>query len=811
MNQREPLRLTFQHGQKRDRVLRETGMLSMRTLKNMEIIYTDGRLRMRKGYDRYNSTPLATPATQLFWFDPIDQSEAGVLLGIYDNKWYKISESGSHINLSTDTATARQPIVQFGNRVFFGTDTSWRWTDSDQLAGAPKSIDVGIEKPPSAPYMVLGNTLGHWSAAHNGAGTLKKLNASDLNKWAFKFTISGSVIDNEYEISHVRLLLKRTGDPLGEVRAEIRTDDGGDPEPAITNGISFHIPTASINTSNDWIDFLFPDKLRLTDTDSPYWLVVDTNQQYQANFDGSNYIEVIGEAINGHAVLHGKSKRYSGNDSLWHEEDFEGHFWLGGIFFDDGDPTKTQWFDYVHTFYNSTYSVESRPSDNARVESVQYQRVGRWNGYESPVDDDMVDKVRLYRREVDARDTEEDSITDTYKFVGEQDYPHASAPHLIDAILTDYLGPELQTTNHYKYSDTDDSGDKLREAALQPYLAVPWKDRIWFVEEDDNKLYFSKILEVDGATGIANTAVPDYYPLGNILPIPSPTAITALATMGNDLLVVFCADESIWTVRGANESLNPPPDIAMQEVVADHGIIAPAALGSIKGRLVYLSRDGLYDFTGSSFVPGDIISEDNQSILDAIETTYLAASVLAVFGSEIWLGVDTDNDGSIDTVMIEDLQRYAPRKGLYDRPTRMYEYDTTLNALVVRRTGATIRSLLAADAESNYILELENGTTDNGKAITGEVETHDLPVDGQIHIDEVKIDANFPNNVSPYAVTVIDNAGVEYDFAISPSNVSNPRGYRIGCRVTSLNRIRMKLLHRAVVADELLALTVSYS
>jgi len=798
----------FTPGMKRDRSLREAGMLSLRTLKNMEIIYTDGRLRMRKGYTRWNTGQIAAPATQLFWYQPIDTSEDGNLFGIYNGYWYQISETSAHKQLSSVAATARRPIIQFGNRVFFGTDEGWRWTDSDLLIGSTYSYDAGLSKPTSAPTITLRAAIGHWSSVHNKMDTSSLLNATTTRKLAMAFTVPA---DTEWTFSHIRVLMYLVADAtvVGTMWAEIRENDGGEPEAdAVSNGTSFNVAVSSVDTSAEWIDFVLTDVVTLTA--GQYWIVIDTDDDYRDNFyDVSNYVAIRGDALNGHPVLETNSLRLiAGVPNVWTGTTMEFNFQIGGIFSED---TGTQWFDYVYTYVDTTYDIESRPSENTRIETESYKRATQLDGYTTPPATERVDKIRLYRRKVDNFDTEETSITDTYKFVGEQDYPYASAPHLTDAVLTDFLGADLQTTDHYKYSDTDDSGDKIRTAALLPHVAVIWKNRVWFAEANSNILYFSKKLEQDGATNLANTAVPDYFPLENKLEMPVPTGITALATLGSDLLVVYFADESIYTIRGGDGSLNPPPDINMQEVVAEHGIIAPAAVGSMKGRLYYLSRDGFYEFTGSPLAPGDIVSEDNQSIFDAIETTYLDDSILAVFGNELWLLVDADNDGALETILIQDMQRYIPMRGLYDRPWRMYEYDTTLNDIIVRKTGATTRTLLAADAESNYILELEDGLTDNGKAIVGIAETHDLIVRNQVHLNEVEIDANFSTNVAPFLVTVIDNAGVEYNFSISPGNIYDPRSYRTGCRVTSLNRIRMKLQHRAVAADELLALSVKYT
>ena len=254
--------------------------------------------------------------------------------------------------------------------------------------------------------------------------------------------------------------------------------------------------------------------------------------------------------------------------------------------------------------------------------------------------------------------------------------------------------------------------------------------------------------------------------------------------------------------------LNPPPDIRYREILAQGGLFACGGLAETSIGHVFLSRHGLYRYMGSP--NPEFLSETNQSILDNIENDNLDDSVVAVIGDEIWILLDTDNDGDMETVLILDLQRDVVTRQIMDRAWRQYTYDVPLNDIIVRKTGGTYRTILAADATNAYVLELNTGTTDNGLPIDCTIETHDLRGKDLIAVDAVSIDAKYVGTSVSYKVTLTDHIDREYSFQLSPTSGNDIRGHRTGCRILSPVSVRVKVESSHVVQDELLGITVEF-
>jgi hypothetical protein len=133
-----------------------------------------------------------------------------------------------------------------------------------------------------------------------------------------------------------------------------------------------------------------------------------------------------------------------------------------------------------------------------------------------------------------------------------------------------------------------------------------------------------------------------------------------------------------------------------------------------------------------------------------------------------------------------------------------------LNDVVVRRTGNTFRSLFAADADSNFVVELEDGTDDNGAAIEAVVETHDIEVAGEVAVEDVRLRGFYPSSPPSYNGKLIDHLGEERSFSISPKSSDDVRGHHTGCRMLSADRIRVRVTQRSLDQDELRAVSVRY-
>ena len=797
MRQQRSLRIdNFRLAQRRDGALRQDKLFSMRTLENFDVIYTDGRLRVRPGYTRWNDTALPAVATQLFYFVPLDSPDSAHLLGISNSRWYGISEVGAHNLLKNEAATARRPVLTVGERCFFGTDTGWYWTDNSSIGGATKSYRVGIKKPTVAPALARTPEAGPRVAVIPGARIW--LNTTDQRRFAAKMVLGSAT-----KIGSMRMCISKPSavTPDGNVVLKIFTDNAGTPSTTLAdpNLVSWPWPVANLAVNfagginaNTKV-FQFPEVVELAA--GTYWVVLEADAEYRTNYSIAPAAEFYCDILYDQPGVPdwGYAKWWNAVTTSWDATNYEPHLLIGGL-------NATYWYDYVFTYFNTTYLSESRPSVRERVKPIVTERSVVVSGLTASADP-QVDKVRIYRRQVTNADDMDEDIADAYKFVAEVN----EAASYTDYATTDDLGAELQTQNHYAWDDVDDTNEKLRDTAVLPAIHVLWKDRVWLATGTDNKLWFTKTLEQDGATGLTNDPIYDYIPLENVREIPCPSRIMALAVLPQDQLAVFFENEAIWIVWGANESLNPPADIAFRELMPKGGLIAAAGLDESKRGLYFLSRDGMYVLPGLEYM-----TETNQSILDAIENDYIAASRVLTFGNEVWLLIDSDNDGTLDTVLILDMQRDIPTRQLFDRAWKMYSYNVGLNDIVVKQKGGAARTILAADSVNFYILELGDGVNDNGSAIVAEVESHDLRARNMAMIFEVDIDAVYSGNPPAYTLTLTDHMGGTQVYTRTPASSDDIRLHRIGCRFNQPVSMRTKLSMSALAAHELLSLEILY-
>lgn len=785
----------FKLGQRRDANLVVERLQSLRTLRNYRLTYSgDGaKLKIRRGYTRWNGTVMAAPATQLFWFKDLEGNEH--LLGIIDSNsvtglWRTIEETGAHITLTTETCTARRPIVQVGNRTFFGTDGSgsdigFRWVDNTSI-GAGVSYRVGIVRPSPATIVATATASGHIAVTDSA----RVMTVTAQRKLAIQYDVGAS--DEIVTAIFVRVQRLNTTSNDSSWTCRIRTDNASEPSATLVDdkaiSIPISVPTFSVAATGDYKRFVFYGDVTLS-ANTTYWFEFEGDDDYYENYNSGTYEARI--RLEGVSPTHdfGPLQVFDNAGGGWSDTPSgkEAVFYLSGI-----DPDQA--YGYVLTYVNSTYGIESRPSEEERRTITDAQD---FTVNHNATADNQVDKVRIYRREMTGIEDAEVDISDKFKFVAEVDESSA----YIDNRATISLGAELQTQDHYRFDETDDENQNARDVALLPFVAVYWKGRIIFAEENSNILHFSKRLEQDGRTGQVGDEAVDFYPLSNRQEMPIASDIIGLKVLANDQLAVYFKNEVIWVIRGMNEVLNPPSDISRYEVLDTVGLFAPASLQTYKERHVYLSSEGVYVFNGTA--NPQHASNVIQSIFDAIEAANLDGSIIAVYGNEIWVLVDSDNDDVLDKFYILDLQQP-------EAPWREYDYGTTLNDVVVRKTGGTFRSLFVADAESNYVLELEDGTDDNGAAIEAVVETHDIEVSGEIAIEDVALQGLYPGSPPQYSGVLINHIGDERAFTINPSNSEDIRGHHTGVRLRSTGRIRTRITQRSLDEDELRSIAVRY-
>lgn len=792
----------FRLGQRRDGALREDKLFSLRDLVNYDILYTDGRLRIRPGYNRWNTNVLPAPAMQLYPF--VDQQENFHLLGISNSRWYDISEAGTHTMLSTQAATARRPVVSYGNRVIFGTDTGLRWTDDASIGGANPSYRLGILRPDQTPGVAaragVGNIVGVAYPPPPPNLLWWEINNTTREKIAAKFVCTGTA---KYFGLYVRWMQVAIGVGTGQIRFAVYDDSGGKPNALMDDDLITDWTPIKVGAPGSYRDNWLPFQAGYQfDAGTTYWIVVEANSDYYSNYDGSgpNYFFV---AFGYSAAPAGDAYKWDG--LAWVASTNELAYTLGGLTTDD-------YYDYVITYFNSTYAIESRASRRServkRNTFVQDQLRVSWTAPTDP----QVDRVRVYRRHVGSDpDVAESTITDTYKLAGEA---AAGTLYYDDGTETDYLMDDLQTDDHYALDETDEDYDSLRPTAVIPAGMCEWKGRLIVFAADSSLLWMSKVLEENGATGLTGDNIPDYFTFESRHEVPEPSSILAVQPLSNNQLAIYMKNEAIWILYGGDEALNPPSDLAHRPVVKTPGLIGATALANAESSHFYLSRNGLYQFGGySAYIPS-YMSETNQSILNAIQRQYLADSLVRIRGREIWLAIDADNDGALETILILDLQRDVRSRNLFDRAWRTYSFGVTINDLAIYSAGSAFRQILAADSTTNYILEFATGTSDLGQPINAWLETHDMPARNLAMINLLEIDTYYPSTPPTYTVTLTDNVGNTETYTMTPSatlGAEDVRGHRIGVRLKRAVSVRLKLEQTSTYQDELRSILLGHT
>ena len=801
----------FAAGMRRDAALAEEPQAYLRSIKNFKIDYVDGALEVRKGYTRWNTTALADYAYQLYHF--VDMSWNEHLLAIIGtsiaSRWYVLSETGSHLIIKDETAVSpdsngcRKPIITWNNRCFFGTNYGWYWTDDTALGGATKCYQAGIDPPSLGPGL---ETIAVPKVIQTpDSGSTVRLNTDSKRKIAIMFTTTYEAVVNSVSIK-----MRRAGprqDLSGSVKISIYTNSGGLPSALVDayadsdwRSVS-HINYHTLDVY-DWINFYLKNSITL-DASTSYWIIIEGDdayyEHYRMNPEDDPYLYFaleVAHYVPPPALTY--NYWYVWDTTLtpdaWDAGNGECIFFIG----DYQDVAKT--YDYIMTYCNSTYGIESRPSHYQRIRLSDYATAVHIHKYAAS-SDPQVDKLRFYRRQLASDQdfsTADGDVVDTYKFVAELDI----ADDYIDMSATDYLGAEIQTLNHYRIGEADDT-EENRRGIILPTIATIWKGRVWVVPSNSNMIYYSKKLEEDGATGLTGDMMPDYFPPDNQIQMPTMESILRLEPLTGDQLAIYCKNGSIWLMWGCDSVLNPLPveDYILKEMIPTTGLVASAGLGNFRGRHVYLSRKGIYGFSGSPDI--EFLSENVQSIIDGINDSYITTSVLLVFGDELWCLVDDDNDGAMEDIYIFDLQKSTPA-------WRYYNYGVNINDIIQRQKGTSYKTLFAADASNKYILELEDGTTDNAQAIESEIETHNIKINDRVMIHDVEINGNYPGTPPSYEVNIIDNTEESHSYWLSPESETDTRGNKTGTRVISVDTIRLKMTSWSLVANELRKIRIGY-
>ncbi len=780
---------------------------SLKTLENYDVDSVDGGLVSREGYERYNTIVLPDSPKQIFYHTDLARTE-NIILGIADDRWYKMMAAITHEMVIDEAVTLtdgfKKPIFAWGGRIFFATNLGWYWTDTDRLYDGTKYYQAGIDKPSSPPGVTLlsfGGTGADEPAEGYGIG----LSSLDHRQVGVPFHL-----DYNSDIKTINVKMRyvlgegNTDEVGGNIKISIYSSVDDKPGVLIdSKAISSYISYGSLTNAYAWHEFTFNQKVSLT-ANTDCFIMVDGDAEYYLNhvslLDAHAEVACV---VQPHAYDFGPVLY---NNSIlnpdWHEfvvnpygsgEKIEVIFYIGGLELD-------RIFDYVVTYYNTTYGIESRPSDKIRIRTTWHKQWIQISSLPASVDDEQVDTRRIYRRILDSGLEEnalDEEITDSYKWVADI----AFGVNFIDLIPSNLLGAELQTFDHYRITEADDTSDNFRGAII-PAGACIWKGRVWIFAKNDNILYFSKKLEENGATGLTGDPIPDYFPPENQLEIEEESAILAIKPLANDQLAIYFRSGSIYVLWGMDEVLNPPSDYSLRPMVYGLGLISSWGLTDYKSMHVYISRHGLYAFSGAP--TPEYISGSIQSILDGISDNNIAKAVVIARGEEIWLLVDSDNDGYNDTIYILDLQKSV-------KPWRRYTYGVDINDLLVKTLSSSSKDIIACDNDNKYIMELNTGSTDNGAPIESFLETHRQKV-GNAFIYEAEIKDRYDDGdmASSYDFLITDSVGQGTHVGINPSSALDIRGHRSGTRLNSSGSFNVRMDQISVQKTDLLGIYIRY-
>jgi len=265
-------------------------------------------------------------------------------------------------------------------------------------------------------------------------------------------------------------------------------------------------------------------------------------------------------------------------------------------------------------------------------------------------------------------------------------------------INDDNLGSELQTTDHLRLADANGT-------LLIPRYLEHWQNRLWAVPNNSKTLYYSKQLEERGSLGVAGDAIYDYYPADNKWTLDS--KIRAIRLL-EDRLIVYTSNNNVHIFDGANSPLNPPSDLAHQELIVGDNCYDDRSLAELMGRHIFVTANKqVKAFNGSNIL--EPISKDNiQQSMDRSGDKYSAV----VYKNQYVLAVDTDSDDIMDVLYILDLSGRLPA-------WRSYQYlDHDENVLGIYNLFVTSDAKLfvaTAQIDDNVfrIIQLDDGYSDD--------------------------------------------------------------------------------------------------
>ena len=125
-----------------------------------------------------------------------------------------------------------------------------------------------------------------------------------------------------------------------------------------------------------------------------------------------------------------------------------------------------------------------------------------------------------------------------------------------------------------------------------------------------------------------------------------------------------------------------PNDIRYQIITRDFGLIGSRAVETIFGRHVFVSRKGVYLFSGTSNL-ANLSSSYIESILDSISDTNLALTICRAVNGELWVVIDENNDGKLDSIYILNLKDVIIENITTEIPEwKVYKFNFNINDIL---------------------------------------------------------------------------------------------------------------------------------
>jgi hypothetical protein len=615
---------------------------------------------------------------------------------------------------------------------------------------------VGIDQPDESIFVIDEDNFTEQLISNTG---YQHLNPPLARQYAQSINTSDT-----YACDGVQLWLRKQNTPLGNIRVTFETDSGGDPSNTQENSSDW-ISVATGVGAAAWVEFQF-ESIQTIVPSTVYHFVVEFDAGYVATAGAADYVEV--GVNNTNAYAGGGLKFWDG--AVWADIAGQDMEFVVGLQY---STTRR----YKFTYYNSTHAIESQDSDYLNMYLAQAG--GLWEGAKitiparASIPDTQATHVRIYRNEVNGS---------TYYLLG-QAAIGAATSIFWDVVDDTSLSVQLQSTDHRRFSDSDDN-------LLVPRYLEQWQGRIHAVADNDNTDYFSKKLEGVGSLGVAGDSIYDYFPADNNWNLDS--EIRAIRKRGEDELVVYTSDNDIHVFRGGNSPLNPPPDLAHQPMFIGENCADSRSLVSIGAHHIYVtSNNNIRAFSGGidEQVTAEELGTAIKTSMDAIGSVYSAA----IYDNQYVLAVDADDDGVLDTLYIIDLSQRIPawREAVYyDNASAQLD----LYHIHVTRAGVMLACPADLDSSDFHVIQLDSGTSDDwvttaddGVDITQTIQTQFIIPARRARWNKMILTGLYPStaNIPTLTMTATDKSSNTSARALEPTGSEDVRGHTSGVKLFS--------------------------